>query len=171
MRKYLLIFLLLFFSIRAFAQQFSQYNTGSLYESFENPSQHAFIPDSSKKYAISVIPNLNANFFLSGDAQATLKSRLFLNKYNNAALAIDPTKYNHATENVNAYILMYKVFTSLQGDEEMGFSWQLKSDGKALMTDASIAALNGTQSFNSGLNYANIMNSRYYYQTYNQFSF
>lgn len=172
MRKYLPIFLLLFFSTRTFAQQFSQLNTGSLYDSFENPSQRAFIPDSSKKYALNfLIPNFNANIFLSGDAQATLKNRAFLGKYNNTALAIDPTKLNHVTENLNAYILMYKVFTNLRGDEEMGFSWQLKSDGKGLLTDASIAALNGTSSFNSGQEYTNVMNSHYYYQTYNQFSF
>ena len=66
---------------------------------------------------------------------------------------------------------MFKWFSSLKGDEEMGVSWQLKSDGKALLTDASIAAFNGPGSFNSGQDYANVLNSRYYYQTYHQISF
>jgi hypothetical protein len=172
MKKFLLVLLLLFFSVKIFAQQFSLLNTGTLYDAFENPSQRAFIPDTSKQYAFNFfIPNFNANFFLSGDAQATLKSRAFLNKYDNSGLAISPTKYNHVTENVNAYILMFKWFANLKGDEEMGVSWQLKSDGKALLTDASVAALNGTGSFNSGQEYDNVLNSHYYYQTYHQISF
>jgi len=172
MKKFLLVLLLLFLSIKIFAQQFSLLNTGTLYDAFENPSQRAFIPDTSKMYAFNFfIPNINVNLFLSGNAQATLKSRVFLDKYDNSALAISPTKYNHVTENINSYILMFKWFSDLQGDEEMGVSWQLKSDGKALLTDASIAALNGTASFNSGQDYANILNSHYYYQTYHQISY
>ena len=172
MKKILLVLFLLFFSLKIFAQQFSLLNTGTLYDAFENPSQRAFIPDTSKQYAFNFfIPNFNANLFASGDAQASLKSRIFLNKYNNTALAISPTKYNHVTENINAYILMFKWFSSLKGDVEMGVSWQLKSDGKALLTDATIAALNGTGIFNSGQDYQNILNSHYYYQTYHQISF
>jgi len=111
------------------------------------------------------------DFFTSGDAQATLKSRLFLNKYNNGALQIGKQRYNRVDENVNAYILMLKMFSSLNGDTEMGFSWQLKSEGKGFITDETVAAFNGTQSFNSGQTYNNIFNSRYYYQTYHQVSF
>lgn len=172
MKKFLLVLFLFSLSSKIFAQQFSLLNTGTLYDAFENPSQRAFIPDTSKKYAFNfLIPNFNANLFLSGDAQATLKTRLFLNKYDNSALSISPTKYNHVTENFNVYILMLRMFSSLQGDEEMGISWQLKSDGKALLTDASIAMLNGTGSFNSGQDYVNNLNSHYYYQTYHQISY
>jgi hypothetical protein len=172
MKKFLLVLFLLSFSAKIFAQQFSLLNTGTLYDAFENPSQRAFVPDTSKMYAFNFfIPNFNANVFVSGDAQATLKSRIFLNKYNNSALAIYPTRLNHVTENVNAYLLMFKWFSSLKGDVEMGVSWQLKSDGKALLTDASIAALNGTGSFNSGQDYQNVLNSHYYYQTYHQISY
>ncbi len=47
---------------------------------------------------------------------------------------------------------------------------QTRAEGKGLFSDESIAAFNGTQSFNNG-NYSNIFNSNYYYQTYNQISF
>ena len=172
MKKILLVLLFLLFSVSIFAQQFSLYNTGTLYDSFENPSQRAFIPDTSKMYASNfLIPNFNFNFFLAGDAQATLKNRAFLNKYNNAALQIGKGKYNRVNENINAYLIMVKMFSSLSGDEEMGFSWQLKSDGKGSLSDESIAALNGTQSFADGQNYSNIFNSNYYYQSYHQISF
>ena len=162
----------MFFTVKIFAQQFSQYNTGSLYDSFENPSQRAFIPDSSKQYASNFLfPNLNFNAFLSGDAQASLKSRLFLNMYNNSALKINQGKNNLANLNANVYLIMLKMFTSLNGDEEMGFSWQTKAEGQGLFTDESIAAFNGAQSFVSGNAYNNIFNSNYYYQTYHQISF
>jgi hypothetical protein len=172
MKKVLLVLCLLFFSVKIFAQQFSQYNTGTLYDAFENPSQRAFVPDTSKKYATNFLfPNFNFNFFLSGDAQATLKTRAFLNKYNNSALLINQGKYNHVNFNANAYIVMLRMFSSLSGDEEMGISAQMKADGKSLLSDETIAALNGTKSFTSNTPYYNIFNSNYYYQTYHQISF
>jgi len=172
MKKILLVLPLLVLSAKIFAQQFSQYNTGTLYDAFENPSQRAFIPDSSKTYATNfLIPNLNFNFFLSGDAQATLKNRVFLNKYTNSALVVNQGRLNMSNFNANVYFLMFRMFKSLNGDEEMGFSWQGKAEGHAIFTDDSFAALNGTQSFTSGTPYNNIFNDSYYFQTYHQFSF
>jgi len=172
MKKILLILCLLFFTVKIFAQQFSQYNTGSLYDSFENPSQRAFIPDTSKKYATNYLfPNFNFNAFLSGDAQSTLKNRAFLNKYDNSALKIGQGRVNLANASANVYFVMLKMFTSFDGDEEMGFSWQGKGEGQGLFTDETLAAFNGTQSYNSGVPYTNIFNNDYYYQTYHQFSF
>jgi len=172
MKKVLLVLCFLFSAGKIFAQQFSQYNTGSLYDSFENPSQRAFTPDTSKKYASNfLIPNLNFNIFLRGDAQASLKSRLFLNKYDNSELLVNQGRYNTANFNANAYLIMFKVFASLTGDEEMGFSWQLKAEGRGTFTDESVAAFNGTGSFVSGNPYTNIFNNNYYYQTYHQVSF
>ena len=172
MKKILLVLCLLFFTVKIFAQQFSQYNTGSLYDSFENPSQRAFVPDTSKKYATNYLfPNFNFNAFLSGDGQATLKNRAFLNQYNNSALKISQGRYNMANASANVYFVMFKTFTSFNGDAEMGFSWQGKAEGQALFSDETLAAFNGTQSFNSGVPYANIFNDNYYYQTYHQFSF
>ena len=172
MKKILLVISLLIFSVKVFAQQFSQYNTGTLYDSFENPSQAAFIPDSSKKYASNfLVPNFNGNFFFNGDAQATVKSRIFLNMYDNSALMIGQGKYNHVSADANVYFIMLKMFASLNGDEEMGISGQTRAEGKGLISDESIAALNGSQSFNDAQNYSGIFNGNYYHQTYNQVSF
>lgn len=172
MKKFLLVLCLLFFTVKIFAQQFSQYNTGTLYDSFENPSQKAFITDTSKKYATNyLIPNGNFNFFLSGDAQATLKSRAFLNKYDNSALSIGQGRYNLATLSANIYFVMFKTFASLNGDEETGLSWQTKAEGRGYISDETIAALNGNQSFADQVPYTNIFNGNYYYQTYHQVSF
>ena len=172
MKKTLLISgLLLFFTVKIFAQQFSQYNTNTLYDSFENPSQRVFIPDSSKQFAFNLfVPNLSAMFQITGDAQASLKSRYFLNKYNNAALRVDSGRFNHVNLNVNVYWIMAKMFTSLNGDEELGFSAQTKAEGRGLISDESIAILNGVGSFLNATSGANIFNGNYYFQTYHQVS-
>lgn len=171
MKKSLLVICILLLSSKIFAQQFSQYNTGTLYDSFENPSQKSFITDSSKRYASNFLfPNFNVNFFFSGDAQGDLKSRLFLSKYDNTALKIGQGKNNHFAGSANAYLLMFKVFQSLNGDTEMGFSWQLKGEGRGLMSDETAALLNGTGAF-TGDFYNDIFNDNYYYQAYHQLSF
>jgi len=171
MKKILLIFSLLFLTTKIFAQQFSQINTGTLYDSFENPSQKAFITDTSRKYASNFFfPNFNADLFLIGDAQTTLKSRQFLGSYNNGALKINQGHYNHMTINGNAYLLMFKMFSSFKGDQEIGFSWQFRAEGKGLLSDESIAIFNGSQSFSNGT-YNDIFNDHYYLQTYHQISF
>ena len=172
MKKFLLFFCLLLISeFKVFAQQFSQYNTGTLYDSFENPSQRSFIPDSSKQYASNfLIPSFNANFYFTGNSQATAKSRVILGNYNNSALDISQVSNNHASINVNAYVLMLKSFVSLNGDEEIGISVQSRAEGKGLFSDASIALLNGTTDFKDAF-YSNIFNNNFYYQAYNQVSF
>src|SRR3569833_2414277 len=97
MKKPPLIFCLLFATSKIFAQAFTQYNTGTLYDSFENPAQRSFIPDSSRQFASNFLfPNIDGNFFLTGNGQQTLKSRYFNNMYNNSALQIgNGTSFNH----------------------------------------------------------------------------
>src|ERR1700743_3316632 len=109
MKNFLLVFFFLLFTVRGFSQQFSQYNTGTLYDSFENPSQRSFVPDTSTKYAFNfIIPNFNADFYLTGEPQSSLVDRAFGGKYNNSALQIGNNKYNNVNINVNAYALMFK---------------------------------------------------------------
>src|SRR6202012_4509928 len=124
-----------------------------------------------RKYASNfLIPNFNANFFLTGDAQASLKSRAFGNKYDNSALLIGPGKYNHANVNANAYLVMFKMFSSFDGDTELGFSFQTKMEGKTAVTDESIALFDGIGSFPGNL-YTNVFNDNFYFQSYHQMSF
>jgi len=168
MRKVLLISCLLLITTKLFAQQFSQYNTGTLYDSFENPSQRSFIPDSSRQYASNFLfPNIDASFYLTGDAQQTLKTRLIDYHYQNSALQIgNGNKFNYVNVNANAYTVMFKIFTSLNGDAELGFFSQTKLEGSGAFTDESIALLNGSDGFKDGT-YNNILNSNYHDQVYN----
>jgi hypothetical protein len=173
MNKFLFIFSLVLFSLSASAQQFSQYNTGTLYDSFENPSQRSFIPDSSRQYAFNfLVPNFNINTYLTGNMQSGIKSRLFANPsyYNTSNLQIDRGKFNHFNANVNAYAIMFKIYTSLTGDVEIGFSAQTKVESRGLFSDESLAIFNGSENFARD-SYSNIFNDHYRFQAYHQLSF
>lgn len=172
MKKYLLILFFLFFASKIFAQSFAQYNTGTLFDSFENPAQRSFIPDSSRMLAFNLfVPNFDGNFSLTGDAQQTLKSRAFNNYYNNKALVIGPgNHFNYLLGNSTAYALMFKMFGSLNGDSEFGFFVADKAEARGVFTDESIALFNGGGSFSND-NYANVLNDRYQYQIYNEVGF
>src|ERR1700744_978552 len=100
MKKILLVCSFFLVTVNVFGQQFSQYNTGTVYDSFENPSQRSFIPDTSKQFAFNFfIPNFNADATLTGNTQVPLKSRLFSSYYNTAGLQIDQGAYNHLNAN------------------------------------------------------------------------
>ncbi|PWK77332.1 hypothetical protein LX99_03144 [Mucilaginibacter oryzae] len=169
------IFVCLFFVLSflsASAQQFSQYNTGSLYDSFENPSQRAFIPDSSRAVAFNfLIPNFDANFYVTGRAQSALKNRAFLGNYDVSALT-PPGKggLNHFNAGGNNYWVMLKFYTNLSGDVEMGFSAQTKVESKGLITDETIRLLSGSSTFPDD-HYENIFNNHYQLQIYDQLSY
>ncbi|MBS1501124.1 MAG: hypothetical protein JST32_03625 [Bacteroidetes bacterium] len=171
MKKFLLIICLLGAALRGLSQQFSQYNTGTLYDSFENPAEHAFVPDTSKTYAFNfLVPNMNANFFIRGDAQTSLMTRAFSGYYNNTALKIGSGQNNYVDANANAYFLMFKLFSSLKGNSELGFFLETKSEGHGVFTDESIALFNGPEAFPQN-NYDNIFNNHYNYQIYDAVGF
>jgi hypothetical protein len=170
MKRLLAICCFLFFTSTLFAQQFSQYNTGTLFDSFDNPAQRSFIPDSSKMYASNFfIPNFSGNLYLTGNAQQTLKNRYANNYYNNAALQIGGGNHiNHVYGNADVYSIMFKMFTSLKGNTEIGFFTETKASGRAAFTDEDVALFNGSTDF-PGSSYNNVFNSSYSYQVYNQF--
>lgn len=170
MNKILIFVLLSILCLTAKAQRFSQYNTGTLLESFENPSQAAFIPDSSRNFAFNfLIPNFLANTYLKGNAQYTLKSRLFLGNYNNEAITVGQNQYNNILANVNVYLGMLKLYTSAGGGQEIGISYQIKANGRGHVTDETAALFNGLQKFTEN-NYTNIFNDKAFYESFHQFS-
>jgi hypothetical protein len=173
MNKIFTILFLTLCSLSVSAQQFSQYNTGTLYDSFENPSQRAFIPDSSRQIAFNFfVPNFNANFYITGDVQRPLKSRAFGKPafYNTSSLRIGQNALNHFNVNGNGYLIMLKLFTNLKGNVEMGFSAQTKIESKGLVTDESVSFLNAPTNFPQD-NYDNIFNNHYKVQMYDQLSY
>lgn len=171
MRKFLLVCFFFLATIKAFGQQFSLYNTGTLYDSFENPSQRAFIPDTTKQFAFNfLIPNFNGNFFVTGNGQEALKTRAFHSYYNTADLTVGQGGFNRANVNLTNYSIMFKVFTSENGDQEMGVSLNTRAEGRALATDETIAFFNGFTNFPLN-SYTDLFNSNYKFQAYHQLSF
>jgi hypothetical protein len=170
MNKILPILILCFFATQAFAQRFAQYYTNTLYDSFENPSQKVFTPDSSKMFAFNFLfPSLNINAYLTGNAQPTIKQFIFLGKSNTPNLTYGQNANNHLYTVNSAYIAMFKIYTSLNGDQEVGFSAQIKGEGNSRFTDETVGLFNGNSSF-SQANYHDIANDNYWYQGYSQFS-
>lgn len=171
MKKLLLIFCFLLLTATGFSQQYSLYNTGTLFDSFENPSQRTVTPDTSKQYASNfLIPNFDGNLFLTGNAQSTLLSRTFNSTYDNSALQIGKGALNRANANISAYELMFKMFGSLKGYTEYGFFLETKSEGRGVFTDESIALFNGPSAFPNNI-YDNVLNDHFYNQIYNNLGF
>lgn len=171
MKKILLILFLTFICSETFAQRFSQYFTNTLYDSFENPSQKTFTPDTSKQYAFNFfIPNGGANFYTKGDAQVALKSRAFLGTSADPYLVIDQYHQNFAYADANFYYLMFKAYSSMSGDQEIGFSAQVHASGDLYFFDPAIAVTNGLNDFRSQT-YYDIFNGNGYYQAYHQLGF
>ncbi|RWY53726.1 DUF5723 family protein [Mucilaginibacter gilvus] len=171
MKKFLLAFSLLLFTLHSFGQQFSQYNTGTLYDSFENPSRASFTPDSSRKYAFNFfLPNFSVNSFLTGNSQVPLKSRAFLGNYTTTNLVFGQNRLNRINANLNYYSIMYKAFTNLDGNAEIGLSMQTKIEGRGIFSDESVALFNGPTAFKND-HYDDIFNNSSTYQAYHQVSF
>ncbi|RVU02623.1 hypothetical protein EOD41_01400 [Mucilaginibacter limnophilus] len=171
MKKLLLFISFLFISVTLNAQTFSQYNTETLFDSFENPSQRSFIRDSSNMYASNFfIPNFGGNAFLRGNAQRSITTRLFDERYNNSDLRIGEARFNHVNINASVYLLMLKMYSSLKGDQEIGFSIKYKAEARGLITDETIALFNGAANFNTQ-QYDNLINSKGDYQNYYQVGF
>jgi hypothetical protein len=170
MKKGLLVWCFFLIGGKVFGQQFAQYNTGSLYDSFENPAQRAFIPDTTKNFAFNfLIPNFSANFYVTGNGQAALKTRAFESYYNTANLQIGNGAYNRINMNLNSYLVMFKLFASENGDQEVGFAFNTKTEVRGVATDESIALFNGFRKLNNS-SYTNVFNDQLFYQAYHQIS-
>jgi hypothetical protein len=171
MKKILLVCCFFLITVNVFGQQFSQYNTGSLYDSFENPAQRSFIPDTTKNFAFNfLVPNFDANFYITGNVQEALRTRLFSNYYNTANLQVGNNKFNHVDLKANTYSIMFKVFASEKGDQEVGFFANTKTELHGLISDESVAIFNGPLNFPNNT-YANVFNDNYFFQVYNQVGF
>lgn len=171
MNKFLFGLYILIFSVlcspRLYAQQFSQYNTNTLYDGFENPSQKTFIPDSSRRIGFNILfPNFNIDFTLSGNSQSALKNRAFANAYDPTLLTIGQKNYNYPKVNFNAYLFMLKFYTDLGSNTEIGLFGQTRAEGRAVFSDESVQVLDNNGPL--GNSQMDAFNVRYNYQAYHQ---
>ncbi|MBL4676186.1 MAG: hypothetical protein JKY70_08295 [Mucilaginibacter sp.] len=178
MNRFLLVVCFLFISATTFGQQFSQYNTGTLFDSFENPAQTNFIPDSSRYVSFNFfVPNFGTNLFVKGNGQVALKSRTFVGRYVNNNLTIGKNNFSRVNADANTYFLMLRIFNNLDGDQEMGFSIQTRGEGTGLFSDETLLLSSRPSAFKSvttagdPLIYKDVLNNSYRYQAYHQISF
>lgn len=169
-RLYFILFFLVL-CLHLSAQQYSQYNTGTLYDSFENPSQKAFIPDSSRNIAFNfLIPNFNSNITIRGNVQPVIKRRAFEGQYANSFRALQPGKMNYVNMSANAYSFMLKVYTSLDGDAEMGVFGRTKAEVRGVFSDDAAQFFSDISKFgNAPID--NVLNPKLNYQAYNEIGF
>ncbi|MBE7175170.1 MAG: hypothetical protein INR69_02125 [Mucilaginibacter polytrichastri] len=173
MRKYGFAAFLILISFSASAQRYILQNTGTLYDSFENPAQRAFIPDSSRYLAFNfLIPNGGADIFIKGNAQGTIKTRLLADHYrwDSRYLTIGEGNYTRVGAYANEYIVMAKLFGKVGSNSEYGFSIQARADGYARLSDESFVLFDDYKRFPEN-RYENIFNDRFYHQAWSQISF
>lgn len=154
------------------AQQYMLYNSRALYDAFENPSQKAFYADSSYKYAFNfLVPALHLNGSIDGPATSFFRSLMFDNGSDISQLDPMDTKVNTVGANINAYLAMFRVFTDVKSYKEMGFSWQVRNDSHAEVSNAFVVLSQEQNPFNGGISYIDALNVTSFTQSYHQFSF
>jgi hypothetical protein len=173
LRKYAIIFLLCFSFVRLDAQQFGLFNTKTMFDGFENPAQKTFLLDYSRKYS--------SNFFLPtfGVTGSNKGNNVFIRtlvnegKYNASGVDLNTNHHNVLSVNSNVYLFTLKIFQSYKYQKEMGFSWQIKSEGRVDYTNETIALLDTYKRFEqSGLTtFDEAFNNKGLAQSYHQFSF
>ncbi|MFA5245649.1 MAG: DUF5723 family protein [Pedobacter sp.] len=155
----------------AFGQQFSLYNSRTLYDSFENPSQKAFQVDSSRRFAFNfLIPTISINSSFSGPAESAFKSLIYDGVFNGRDIKLGENQRNTLTFHSNNYIAMFRILKAVKNYQEMGFSWQIRSDGRLSMTNETFAIFDDFKVFQNTDN-TGLFNNNGYNQNYHQFSF
>lgn len=163
------------------AQQFGLYRTGTLYDSFENPSQSFFITDSSRRYAFNfLIPGTHLNASAQGPALPAFKRWAVHGNYHTTTssydLDIKETKTSSIFGHQNIYLLAFKIFNRVKYHREAGFSWQVRSDTYAKITNQSAILFDSFEKISDAVNNGtplpdNMFKTKAYDQQYHQFSF
>ncbi|WP_051189793.1 DUF5723 family protein [Daejeonella oryzae] len=172
MKKISLTLLLgcLFFNLNA--QQLSLYNSQTLYDAFENPSQKAFKADTSRKFAFNFfIPTVSVNGAFTGPAQSAFKYLAYNSVINGQGISLGYRKTNTIEAHTNTYLAMFRIFRSVTFNSEFGLAWQIRNDGNLKVSNESLAIFDNYKLFSAGQNQFNdIFNDKGYNQSYHQFS-
>jgi len=170
--KLSLILFLLFGVIRTcYSQQYSLYNSRTLYDSFENPSQRAYQVDTSRRFAFNfLIPTISLNSTFSGPAEPAFKSLIYDGVFNGRDITLGENRMNTLTFSSNNYIAMLRMLKAVKKYKEVGISWQIRNDGRAQVTNEFFAIFDDYRVFNAS-NLSNLFNVNGYNQSYHQFSF
>ncbi|RZJ63660.1 MAG: hypothetical protein EOO47_28185, partial [Flavobacterium sp.] len=169
-KKLLLFFCTLMVSNGLVAQQYAQFGTRSLFDSFENPAIKAFTLDSSSKFASNfLLPNFGVNAANRGSAADVIRRLATDGVLNTADLPIGTGAMNKFYQNSNVYLATFRIFSSYKYNQEIGFAWQVRSDANIAYTNETLAILDSYKRF-AEVPYTNIFNNDGYQQSYHQFS-
>lgn len=160
---------LLLISYQLRAQQFGLFNTNTLFDAFENPAQKAFVYNDSRQYASNfLLPYLGANASNRGDASYALQRKLNDGAIETRDLPIGTSRRNKLYGSSNIYLLTFRISPFYENNEELGFSWQVRSDVYANYTNETLVALRNYGRFKTSQN--DLFDGSGYGQSYHQFS-
>ncbi len=152
------------------AQQFNLYNSRTLYDVFENPSQSAYQIDTSRRIAFNFfIPTVTANATANGSENAAIKTLLYNGRVDGRNIAIEQNKFNTIAFNTNNYIAMIRVLHTVKKSQEIGLSWQIRDDGRIKVTNETLAAFDDYDLFDDVSSANGFFNNKGYNQSYHQF--
>lgn len=152
-------------------QQYALNNSGTLFDSFENPVQSTTIKDESRKYASSFLfPSISNNVYFNGDGNTAFKTLLFKQKTTaNGLTNFGEAKTNNLYTSSNNYLFMFKMLKSIKHQRELGFALQLRNEININTSNESLAILDNFSVFPKD-NYTEIFNGNFFNQTYSQLS-
>jgi len=160
---------LLFTQISAYTQGYSMFNTNTLFDSFENPAQKAFVGDYFRQYASNfLLPCFNVNAANKGDAGFTINNEINNGVFDTRRLSIGSNERNKFYEQANVYLLTFRMFKHKKNGVELGFSWQVRSDAFADYTNETVVAFRNYNRFASAQ--SGLFNGTGYEQSYHQLS-
>lgn len=153
------------------SQQFNLYNSRTLYDVFENPSQSAYQIDTSRRIAFNFfIPTITINAAASGSANTTFKPLIYDGIVNADNIPIGESKFNTIAFNTNTYLIMLRWLHTVKKSQEIGLSWQVRDDGRIKATNETIAIFDDYDLFNNTASAKGFFNNKGYNQSYHQFS-
>lgn len=171
MKKKLCLFLLVICGSTALAQQFNLYNSRTLYDVFENPSQSAYQIDTSRRIAFNFfIPTVTINAASSGTANSGLKTLIYDGVVNGKNIPIGENKFTTIAFNTNTYIAMLRWLHAVKKSQEIGLSWQIRDDGRVKATNETLAVFDDYNLFSNTSSAKGFFNNKGYNQSYHQFS-
>lgn len=171
MIKRLLFCLILLLSLNNVkAQQYGLFNTKTLFDAFENPAIKAFKLDSSRKFASNFfLPNFSINAANSGSGESVIRKAINEGILDTRNLALGTGEKNNVNQHTNIYLATLRIFSSYKYNQEIGFSWQLRSDAVINYTNETLAILDSYKRFGA-TPISNAFNNNGYLQSYHQFS-
>ena len=95
---------------------------------------------------------------------------IFNNLNDSENLPINGKSYTHFASNTNIYVLSFKWFKRVKYQQEAGFSWQIRNDSWARVSNPTFSIFDTFNRFPDN-SYSNIFNNKGYQQTFHQFAF